>query len=144
MLVPHHLNHHSYLWKRYTSLSRVLVAIGNYKKHPLSRAFSGNLPETTPPIPPFPRIWEHAAPLCIRVGGGGGMSKTLLYIALNRRSLFRIIDFALHRVGQQCRHGHSEMTRKQTYKKLLLSDLSLGVTRPTLNNSSTASGRWTL
>ena len=47
-------------WENIYPLSRVMVAIGGYKKTP---PFSGNLPETTPPKyppPPLPRKWEHA------------------------------------------------------------------------------------
>ena len=63
-----------YLGKRIYPLSRVLVTIGNYKKHPLFRVLLGNLHETTAKkYPPFPRKWEYACgPSCIRVGGGGG------------------------------------------------------------------------
>ena len=85
MLVPHH-RIPPISGKGYTPLSRVLVTIGNYKKHPLFRVFSGNLPETTakkyPPLGPFLRKWEYACgPLmhssmcaCVWVGVGGGVS----------------------------------------------------------------------
>ena len=66
MLVPHHLNL-PISGKGYIPPISSLVTISNYKKHPLFRAFSGNLPETTAkiyPPPPFPR----KCPSCIRVG----------------------------------------------------------------------------
>ena len=56
-VIPHHLNPLSREKdiQGCTALSRVLVTVGNYKKHPLSCFFSGNLPETIrPKIPPFP------------------------------------------------------------------------------------------
>ena len=52
-----------------------LFTIGNYRKHPLSQSFSGNLPKTTAKkkILPFLRKWEHACgPLMHSSGGGGG------------------------------------------------------------------------
>ena len=65
MLISRHLNP--------PPLSRVLVTIGNYNKHPLFRAFAGNLPETTPKMPPFLRKWKHACdPLMNSSEGGGG------------------------------------------------------------------------
>ena len=55
-----------------TSLSRVLFNIGNYKKHPFFRAFLGNIPPTAKIFPLSRENGNtHAAPLCIRVGGGG-------------------------------------------------------------------------
>ena len=68
-------------------LSQVLVTIGNYKKHPLFRAFSGNLPETPAKIiPPFPRKWECACgPLVHSRGGGGGDATPLTFISIPLR-----------------------------------------------------------
>ena len=69
MLVPHHLNPPN-SGKGYIPLSRVLVSIGITKKE--IRAVSVNLPETT--VKRYPLFREngntHAAPSCIRVGGG--------------------------------------------------------------------------
>ena len=50
--------------------SRVLETISFFKKHPFPGIFS---PREMLKIPPFPKEWDtHAAPLCVRVGGGGG------------------------------------------------------------------------
>ena len=53
-------------------ISQNLVNMGNLT---FSRAFPGNLPETMPPK--MPHSWEdentHAASLCVRGGGGGGV-----------------------------------------------------------------------
>ena len=62
-------------------LSPVLVTINNYKKiiikHPLSRVFSGNLPETTPQIFPYQEKMgtRMPPPICIRVGGEGAFTR---------------------------------------------------------------------
>ena len=65
----------------YTPLSRVLLTIGNYKKHTLFRVFSGNLPETTDKnyTPSRENGNTHAAPSCIRVGGGGSLFLILYF-----------------------------------------------------------------
>ena len=62
-------------------LSRALIYIGNYKRHPISRAFSGKLTETTPPKYPFhTQKWKHVCdPFCIR--GGGGLQFTIFSTA---------------------------------------------------------------
>ena len=81
MLVPINPNPRSREQDIYP-LSRVFVTIGNYKKHPLSWVFSGNIPETMPQNTPFPeKIGTRMQPPyhdCIRVcvcvcGGGGGV-----------------------------------------------------------------------
>ena len=60
--------------EKHIPLSRVLVTIGDYKNTPFPRAFSRNLPETTPPkYSPFPKEWNTLAPLiiiCVQVGRG--------------------------------------------------------------------------
>ena len=65
MLVPHNPN---------PPISGIGYHWQLQKKTPPFLVLSGNLPETTAKkYPPFPRKWNaHAAPLCIRVGGGGG------------------------------------------------------------------------
>ena len=66
----------------------MLVTIGSLKKN-LSRAYSGNFPETTAKNTPPPLSREsgntHLVPLYIRVGAGGGgglMSNTIYFINL--------------------------------------------------------------
>ena len=49
-------------------LSRVLVTIGNYKRHP----FSGLSREIFPKLLPPPQKKKSTFPSCIRVGLGGG------------------------------------------------------------------------
>ena len=57
----------------YTPLSRVLVTVGNYKKHPLFLVFSEIFPRLRPKNTHLSRENgnTHVAPLCIRVGGPG-------------------------------------------------------------------------
>ena len=103
ILIPDHLNTPPpppHLGKSIYPLSRVLVTIGNYKKYPLFRTFSGNLPETLPP-PPFSRENgnAHGGPLMHSSGGGGGgdpMSAFLLsFPNLSFYSLFFIFQNVL-------------------------------------------------
>ena len=64
-----------YLGEMIYPLFRVLVTIGNYKKHPFSW-FSWEISPRDYGQQNTPLSREngnvHAAPLCIRVGGGGG------------------------------------------------------------------------
>ena len=61
--------------ERIYPLSRVLVTIGNYKDN-ISSGFFREIFQRLGPK--YPLSWEngntHAAPLCIRVGGGGGVA----------------------------------------------------------------------
>ena len=61
------------LGKGYTLLSWVLVTIGNYKKHPLFRVFSGILPKITAKNTPFPQKTgiSMRSPYAFEWGGGG-------------------------------------------------------------------------
>ena len=107
MLILHHLN----------PLSWVLLTIGSYKKHPLFRAFSGNLPESTAPKYPLSREnWAYACGhLIIRVrGGGGGVNHSIIKQAskLARsqitnqqdQSIDRPIDWSINQSGCQSIH----------------------------------------
>ena len=72
MLVPHHRNPLSR--EQVIPLSRVLVTIWQLQKHPLFRAFSGELHETTAQNTPLSRENgnTHAGPLMHSSGRGGG------------------------------------------------------------------------
>ena len=76
MVVPHHLNPPPPpppQREKDIPLSRVLVTIGNYNNKK-SRAFLGNLPETTAKYTPFPeKMGIRMRPLMHSSGGGGGL-----------------------------------------------------------------------
>ena len=88
MLIPHHLNPPPPITGNgYTPyLGYCLTLIASYKKHPIFRAFSGNLPEITATKMPLSREnrHTHAAPLCIRVGGGGGGTRLNQSVVLHQ------------------------------------------------------------
>ena len=69
---PHRIRGYLYACSPSPEPPSVLVTIGNYKKHPIFRAFLGNLSrDYAPKYPPFPRKWEDACgpPYAFEWGG---------------------------------------------------------------------------